>query len=46
MQSMREAARENRDIRLKIEYGFIPSNCGHLLALKTASVFLAAHQIL
>ena len=42
MQSMKEAARENRDIRLRIEYGFTPANCGHLLALKTASVFLAA----
>ena len=42
MQSMKEAARANRDIRLKIEYGFTPANCGHLLALKTASVFLAA----
>ena len=40
-QSMKEAARENRDIRLKIEYGFTPANCGHLLALKTASVLLA-----
>lgn len=42
MQSMKEAAMENRDIRLKIEYGFTPANCGHLLALKIASVFLAA----
>lgn len=41
-QSMREAVRENRDVRLAIEYGFTPANCGHLLALKTASVFLAA----
>lgn len=41
-QSIREAVRENRDMRLKIEYGFTPANCGHLLALKTASVFLAA----
>lgn len=41
-QSMKEAAKENCDIRLKIEYGFTPANCGHLLALKTASVFLAA----
>lgn len=41
-QSMKEAARENRDMRLAIEYGFTPANCGHLLALKTASVFLAA----
>ena len=40
-QSMKEAARENRDIRLKIEYGFTPANCGHLLALKVASVLLA-----
>lgn len=35
------AARENRDIRLKIEYGFTPANCGHLLMLKLASVALA-----
>ena len=42
MQSMKEAVMENRDIRLRIEYGFTPANCGHLLALKTASVFLAA----
>ena len=40
-QSMKEAARENRDIRLKIEYGFTPANCGHLLTLKAASVLLA-----
>lgn len=39
---MKEAVRENRDVRLAIEYGFTPANCGHLLALKTASVFLAA----
>ncbi|HBA50976.1 MAG TPA: multidrug ABC transporter ATP-binding protein, partial [Lachnospiraceae bacterium] len=41
-QSMKEAVRENRDVRLAIEYEFTPANCGHLLALKTASVFLAA----
>lgn len=41
MQAMRTAARENRDIRLKIEYGFTPANCGHLLMLKIASVALA-----
>lgn len=41
MQAMRDAARENRDIRLKIEYGFTPANCGHLLMLKLASVALA-----
>lgn len=33
MQAMKTAARENRDIRLKIEYGFTPANCGHLLML-------------
>ena len=42
MQTLRQAARENRDIRLKIEYGFTPANCGHLLVLKLASVALAA----
>ena len=42
MQSMKDAARENRDIRLKIEYGFTPANCGHLLMLKLASVALAS----
>lgn len=41
MQAMRMAARENRDIRLKIEYGFTLANCGHLLMLKLASVALA-----
>lgn len=41
MQAMKAAARENRDIRLKIEYGFTPANCGHLLMLKLASVALA-----
>ncbi len=42
MQAMKEAARENREIRLKIEYGFTPANCGHLLMLKLASVAMAA----
>ncbi|MGN0351008.1 MAG: ABC transporter ATP-binding protein [Roseburia sp.] len=41
MQAMRSAARENREIRLKIENGFTPANCGHLLMLKLASVALA-----
>lgn len=41
VQAMKAAARENRDIRLKIEYGFTPANCGHLLMLKLASVALA-----
>lgn len=42
MQAMKDAARENREIRLKIEYGFTPANCGHLLMLKLASAALAA----
>ena len=41
MQAMKDAAKENREIRLKIEYGFTPSNCGHLLMLKLASVAMA-----
>jgi ATP-binding cassette, subfamily B, bacterial IrtB/YbtQ len=41
MQAMKDAAGENRDIRLRIEYGFTPANCGHLLMLKLASVALA-----
>lgn len=45
MQSMKDAARENRDIRLKIEYGFTPANCGQLLMLKLASVALAGASL-
>lgn len=41
MQAMKDACRKNRDIRLKIEYGFTPANCGHLLMLKIASTALA-----
>ncbi len=41
MQAMKEATEENRKIRLKIEYGFTPANCGHLLMLKLASVAMA-----
>lgn len=41
MAAMEKACRDNRDIRLKIEWGFIPSNCLHLLALKIASVAMA-----
>ena len=41
MAAMRKAIRGSRDICLKIEWGFIPSNCLHLLALKIASVALA-----
>ncbi len=38
MDSMRKACRDSRDINLKIEWGYIPYNALHLLALKTASV--------
>ncbi len=39
--AMKEACQNNRDIRLKIEWGFTPANCLHILALKVASVFMA-----
>ena len=38
MDSIKKACRNNRDINLKIEWGYIPYNALHLLALKTASV--------
>jgi len=41
MAAMSEACRDSRDICLKIEWGYTPANCLHLLALKTASVALA-----
>ena len=37
---MTNACRGSRDINLKIEWGYIPYNAFHLLALKTASVFI------
>lgn len=42
MAAMRAACRDSRDICLKIEWGYTPANCLHLLALKTASVALGA----
>ena len=42
MEAMTKACRDSRDINLKIEWGFTPANCLHLLALKTASLALAA----
>lgn len=42
MAAMTAACRDSRDICLKIEWGYTPANCLHLLALKTASVALAA----
>lgn len=41
MAAIEKACRDSRDICLKIERGFIPANCLHLLALKTASVVMA-----
>ena len=38
MDSMKKACRDSRDINLKIEWGYVPYNALHLLALKTASV--------
>lgn len=42
--SMNLAITDSRKIHLKIEWGFIPANCGHLFALKcgTAALGLAA----
>lgn len=41
MKSFREAAGDSRSIHLKTEWGFIPPNCLHLLALKCGAVGLA-----
>ncbi len=41
MAAMAKACRDSRDICLKIEWGFIPPNCLHLLALKTAAAAMA-----
>lgn len=41
MAAMEKACRDSRDICLKIEWGFIPANCLHLLALKAATVAMA-----
>lgn len=38
MEAMKNACRDSRRIRLKIEWGFVPSNCLHLMALKIASI--------
>ncbi|MGC6173058.1 ABC transporter ATP-binding protein [Lacrimispora sp. 38-1] len=40
MAAMTRACKESKDINLKIEWGFVPANCLHLLALKIASVGL------
>lgn len=42
MAALSKAVRDSRDICLKIEWGYTPANCLHLLSLKTASVALTA----
>ena len=46
VQRFRDACRDNKAIRIKNEFGFVPWNCLHLFALRAASVglVLAAGQ--
>ena len=41
MESLKSAVRSSRDIHLKIEWGYVPGNALHLLALKCGSIGLA-----
>lgn len=41
MDSITKAAHDSKKIHLKIEWGYLPANAGHLLALKCGSVGLA-----
>ena len=41
MASVENAARDSKKIHLKIEWGYLPANAGHLLALKCGAVGLA-----
>lgn len=41
MESVANAVRDSKRIHLKIEWGYLPANAGHLLALKCGSVGLA-----
>ena len=41
MESVRNAAHDSKNIHLKIEWGYLPANAGHLLALKCGSAGLA-----
>ncbi len=43
--AFRDACSAGKNIALKIEWGFIPYNCLHLLALKLASVFMVISVI-
>lgn len=38
--SMKQACADSKHINLKIEWGYVPSHCMHVLALKTASIGL------
>ncbi|RAV05545.1 ABC transporter ATP-binding protein [Paenibacillus sp. YN15] len=42
IEGIRKAYRERRRINVKIELGYVPANCLHLMALKASSVFIAA----
>ena len=44
--SFREACKDAKKIALKIEWGFIPYNCMHLLALKIASITMVISVML
>lgn len=41
MAAIKAACKDSREICLKIEWGYTPANCLHLLALKTASAAMA-----
>ena len=46
MRSVTDAVHDSKKIHLKIEWGYVPANAGHLLALKCGSVGLAAASAL
>ncbi|CZT55116.1 Putative multidrug export ATP-binding/permease protein [Eubacteriaceae bacterium CHKCI005] len=49
VQRFHDACRDNKAIRIKNEFGFVPWNCLHLISLRAASVgliLLAGHQAL
>ena len=41
MESVTKAIRDSKRIHLKVEWGYLPANAGHLMALKCGSVGLA-----
>ena len=46
MNSVKNAAEDSKKIHLKIEWGYLPANAWHLLALKCGSVGLALASML